>query len=344
MATFTKISPTPDQTSVARTSVVSFTILNGVEGTKINTLAVTLDGYQAISAGTFVGEYNGKIFSTTEKYVIGIYPKAPEFFRNAAKIDVHFEVYDSYDNLVTYDYSFYTTGYVEPTPTEESSTLPFRACLEVGKPFFPPTNLGLVAALDSGIGTEVELQWKVAAPNDENNVIFYNVYYSTKRTEVFDGYPNFLVSDISATIGGLPPSDTHYFAVRVAEFDPLMFTISGLTQAGPDMYFYPTTHIDGYIDAYATTIPGNTNGFPNFGIININTELIQYSAIQPLGFTVATNGRGFAGTLAEAHQAGTEIKLYSGKEDGNTIIVRATPTFQKTKLCTYMGKIRWVWC
>jgi hypothetical protein len=329
VATFTKISPTPDQTDVVRTAVVSFTILDGAEGTKIDTLAVTLDGYQAISAGAFVGGYNGKIFSTAGKYVVGIYPKAPEFFRNAAKINVHFEVRDNSDSLVTYDYSFYTTGYIEPTTPESPTSTSFRACLEVNKPFFPPTDLGLVAVLDSGVGTEVELQWKSAAPNNEDNVIFYNVYYSTKRIEVFDGYPDFLVSDISATIGGLPPGDAHYFAVRVAEFDPLAFTISGLMQAGPDMYFYPTSIIDGYIDAYATIIPGNTDGFPNFGIINIDTELIRYSTVQSSGFVVATNGRGFAETLAEAHQVGTEIKLYSGKEDGNTIIVRATPTFQK---------------
>ena len=329
MADFTKFLPALDQTNVARTTVIIFTILDSAEGTKINTLAVTVDGYQAISAGAFINGYSGKVFSATGKYVIGIYPKAPLFIRGAAKIDIHLEVRDNSDNLVTSDYSFYTAGYVAPTPPSPLVPAPFFRACDYGKPFFPPTDLGLQAVLDSGNGTEVELRWETAAPYDEDNVIFYNVYYSTRRIDVLDGYPDFLASDTSITIGGLPPGDTHYFAVRVSEFDPLAFTISGLMQAGLDMYFYPTGSLDGYIDAYATLVTSDASGFPEFGILNVDSELIRYGSIQPSGFVVATNGRGFAGTIAEPHQAGSEIKLYSGKEDGNTIIVRATPTFQK---------------
>lgn len=327
MVIFTNFSPSKNEEDVVRTSVVSFTLIDDGYSIDINTLGLKIAEQQVISNGTFVNEYSGKIFTTYGKYVVGVYPKLP-FFAKASKIDVDIEVYDN-DNLNTESYSFYTVGYNAPDVDNSVST-PSRACPS-GKPFFPPTDLGLSVALDKGTGTEAELQWKEAFPNDEDNIIFYNVYYSSNREDIFDGYPEFIVSDTKATIGGLPPGDTHYFAVRAAEFNPLVFTINGLQQAGIDMFFYPTTVLDGYISDSATLITANTDGFPTFGIIHLGTELIKYSSLNeiPSGFITDAYGRGYAGTLAESHADNITIRLYNGKEDSNTNIFCATPTFQK---------------
>jgi hypothetical protein len=324
MVNFTRFVPTENQTDVARTTVVSFTI-DDATGANRYTLAVSIDGYTAISDGYFVNSYTGNIFSGTGKYVVGIYPKAPDFIRASANIAVHMEIEDS--GLDSYDYNFYTYGY-NPTPVPPLPDVPDRLC-SLGTPFFPPTDLGLVASLDAGTGTEATLSWKQAYPYDEDNVIFYNLYYSTKYTDVFVGDPGFLIVDTGTTIGGLTPGDTHYFAVRVTEFDPLTFTYSGMQQAGSDMYFYPET-------IYTSTALTATDiliyvdsvvGFPNFGILKIGTELVKYSSVTPNVFSAST--RGALGTLAAEHDSGTEITLYIGNEGINTNISQATTTFQK---------------
>jgi len=328
MAEFTQLIPSSNQTSVSRTSIISFTILDGANPAQINTLSVTILGVSVISNGAFVGGYSGNIASGTGKNVVGIYPKAPSFFPRASEINIHLEVKDNLDDLIELDYSFFTSGYSTSAP-EISTTSLSRAC-DPSKPFFPPTNLGLEIATDLGIGTEVQLDWLEAYPNNENNVIFYNIYVSTDRELVFDGYPDFMSIDNKATIAGLRPGDQYFFGVRVAEFNPSHITITGRNQVGVDLYSYPLTQLDGYINDQALFVPAvSTSGFPDFGILLIGDELIRYSSKQysPSGFVVAT--RGFDITYAENHSLGSLIRLYGGKEDGNTKKVQSVPTFQK---------------
>jgi intein/homing endonuclease len=330
MATFTNFTPSINQTSVPRTTLVSFTILNGVDGTQINTLGVTIDGYQAILNGSFVNSYTGNIYPSTDRYVVGVYPKGPNFIRGAAQIKVRMQVLDGYNNVDSYGYSFYTDGY-NTTPLEPVETGSTRVC-SISFPFFPPSDLGLSIAYDEGTGTEATLEWKAAVPYDENNVIYYNIYNNTKRINVFDGYPDFIVSDTSTTIGGFAPGDTNFFGVRVAEFDPDAFTTSGMSVAGTNMHYYPNNaRIDGYIGADTLIIPATTTeGFPDYGILIIDSELIRYSIknYSPARFIISATGRGYANTTAAAHY-NSEIVLYPGIEDNNTIIAQATPTFQK---------------
>lgn len=330
MARFTGFIPTSEQTDVPRTAMVGFTVLEQPDGAQIATLVAKVDGYQAILAGSFVNGYTGKIFAGVNKWVIGIYPKAPDFFRAAARITVHMEVRDGYSNLDAYNYAFYTAGF-NPDPPDPVPTNPTRPCI-VGKPFFPSTDLGLVAALDEGTGTEVELNWKQAYPHDEDNVVFYNIYVADNRIDVFDGYPDFISESTSATIGGIAPGDLMFFGVRATEFNPSLFTTSGLRQAGTSMFFYPGTYINGTISSTSLIVPVlSVGGFPDYGIIRIGDELLSYSSkgTSPPRFIISPTGRGYEGTTAEAHGGAQEVFLYPGRQDGNTIIAQSVPTFQK---------------
>ena len=331
MAEFTKLIPSPDQQGVSRTTIISFTITGSIQ---INTLGASINGTTAISNGLFINGYSGNIAAGSGQYVVGIYPKAPSFLPRASEISVHLQVLDNLSSLVESDFSFYTTGYaVTPSPIPTTPTV-IRSC-DLAKPFFPPTDLGLRLVKDQGIGTEVKLEWESAYPNDENNVIFYNIYVSTERETVFDGYPDFFVEDNQAIISGLRPGDQYFFGVRVTEFNPSYTTTSGRSQVGLDLYRYYTTQVDGYINDQDMFIPtSSVEGFSDFGILLVGDELIRYSSKQnaPSGFTVAANGRGFAGSYAEAHWSGSLVRLYAGKEDGNTIRVQSTPTFQKPNL------------
>ena len=157
MAKFTNWIPTLGQTGVPRTSIIGFTILtDGYGGAQISTLAASIEGKNAISGGSFVNGYSGSINPSTGKYVVGIYPKSP-FLTNAAEIPIHLEVRDDYGSLDAYDYSFFTSGYNAPVtviPTMDAYAAA-RLC-DAFKPEFPPTERGLVAALDAGSGVELE--------------------------------------------------------------------------------------------------------------------------------------------------------------------------------------------
>lgn len=328
MANFINLIPAFGQTDVARTSIVGFTIDDEYSTAQINTLAVTVAGFQAISDGNFVDGYSGGIFPSAGKYVVCIYPKSP-FLDAASEVPIHLEITDG--TLDSYDYSFYTYGY-NPVPPAPLPPFITRACERL-KPFFPPTDLGLVVAEDKGTGTEVNLSWKTAYPSDDSNFIFYNLYYSTRHDAVFDGYPDFLSTSTEATIWGLRPGELHYFGVRVAEFEPNTFTSSGLQQAGPDMFFYPEyVNLNTSIDVDDTTIiVSSTDGFPDYGIIQIDTELIYYNSIQisPPAFIVGSSGRGFGNTTASIHNDGVKIYLNMGHEDANTNVSQSNSTFQK---------------
>ena len=331
MATFTNLSPLSEQTDVARTTGVNFTVVADAYGVQIGTLNASIGSTPTILAGLFVNGYNGKIFAGTGKYVVGIYPKAPNFLPAAAKVDISLNVLDAYGNTDSCNYSFYTVGYnpippVPPSPQEES-----RACSKI-KPFFTPTDLGLRAAWDSGTGTEVILKWKQAYPYKDDDIVYYNVYFASEREEVFD-HPEFLAEISEITIGGFTPSDMNFFAVRSAEFNPANFTTDGMIQAGPDMFFYPLTTTDGYVGPEDMAIPvQSVDGFPQYGVIQIGTELIRYEVVQNLllpSFVVSANGRGYMSTMIQAHSADSAVELYKGWEDNNSGVVRAVPTFQK---------------
>jgi len=335
MAEFTQLIPSSSQEDVSRTTIISFILLDGVQPAQINTLRVTVSGVAAISNGIFVGGYSGNIAVGTNRYVVGIYPKAPTFLPRASEITIHIEVRDNLNNLIVEDYSFFTAGY-SPTPTPTPTPTPsyILAC-DPSRPFFPPTDMGLRLSKDSGVGTEVQLEWVGGHPYDENNVVFYNVYVSTSRDLVFDGYPDFFAEESGVTIGGLRPGDQYFFGVRVTEFTPSYVTTSGRVQAGLDLYRYPLAQTDGYFNETVLFVPAtSTGGFPDYGILLIGDELIRYTSKQhtPAGFIVAALGRGFAGTYAESHWSGSLIRLYGGREDGNNVVVQAVPSFQKPNL------------
>jgi intein/homing endonuclease len=329
MAIFKNFIPEPGQTDVARTTIVKFAIEDEYGTTQLDSLGVSIDNIYAIYEGSFINGYSGGIFESSDGYLIGIYPKKP-FLNIASEITIHIQIMDG-SELDAYNYSFYTSGYHPVSPIlpliDQVSN---RACNRT-MPFFPPTNLGLILAVDAGIGTEINLTWNTAYPFVDRDIIFYNVYYATIKDTVFDGYPDFLVTATKATIWGLSPGKDRYFGVRVAEFQPNTFTYFGMQQAGPDMFFYPEiVRTDGYVYDNTNIISvTSTSGFPNYGIIQIDAELIKYNSIQVFPPAFIVSERGYFDTTPMAHIINSKVMLYFGQEDSNTIIAQSNPTFQK---------------
>ena len=333
MATFTNLLPASGATSVARTTLIRLEIED--EGSlNINTLELTINGTSVISAGSFVSPYNGSIIlKVGGEYLVSVFPRSP-YYDLASQVDVFVSVEDG--DTDTISWSFFTDGY-EATETTIAPNVN-RACLPLG-PEFPPTDYGLVSAVDMGVGTEVNLAWKEAAPRSDGYKVLYNVYYSTldddlktitkDNTEVLlDGYPQYVVDGYSMTVKGLAPNDTHYFAVRAFDYNTTYFTLSGLYLADTDVYYYPETSMDGYLDEYGTTLNVvSTDGFPDYGVLFVGTELISYSGLTATTFTGLN--RGTANTNAQYLADATPVYLWKNNEDTNTTVLQATPTFQK---------------
>jgi hypothetical protein len=332
MAQFINLFPESEQADVTRTTVIRFTVLSDSYGVNINSLNMFINNEQVISFGSFINGYNGNKYPSAGKYVVGVFPKKPNFLPYAANIKITLNVLDAYDTLVSNVYHFYTDGYnpppIPPIPPHPDGR---RACLKC-TPEFYPTRVGLKWAHDKGTGTQVDMQWEPAVPYNQDDIVFYNVYYSTVREGLFDGYPEFIIDGLTASVGGLPPGDSHYFGIRAAEVNPIIFTLDGLKQAGEDMYFYPLSSLSTNITSSSVFIPvDSVDGFAERGILHIDEELIKYTSVQisPPGFNIPTGGRGFYATIARSHSSGIYVRMYQGTEDNNTVISTATPTFQK---------------
>ena len=314
---FFNFYPEVNQESVPKTTVINFSI--GLSGVDINTLNVGVSGVLAIEDGVFVNDYMGSIFTGVDKYVVSIYPKPP-YFSSGQVVVVSLSI----TGLDSLEYSFTVKGVVSSeVELGDDSIIP----CSVSGPSFPNERHGLKVTLDKGTGTEVGLEWLDAIQDNQNNIILYNVYYDTNQGGVFDA-PDFISDFNSIVIGGLAPGDVHYFGVRAAEVDPDLVDLESFEQAGENLYFYPVSslNLDLSIDGYE--IIANVDGFPSSGVVKIGGELISYT-----GFRVGLDGfvvgsRGYGG-LVSAHSAGDSIVYYNGIEDGNSIVVWDSPTFQK---------------
>ena len=110
--------------------------------------------------------------------------------------------------------------------------------------------VGLRMVEDVGNGTGLKLSWGRAIPNDDDNIIHYNIYYSDSRFGVFDSWPQAITTEQEVVIN-VDPGKLYYFAVRATEFDPEEFDITELTQIGTDVYQYPEEiELLSDIDAY----------------------------------------------------------------------------------------------
>ncbi len=189
-------------------------------------------------------------------------------------------------------------------------------------------HVGLGIAEDVGNGMGLRLTWGRALPNNQNNLVHYNIYYADSRFGVFDSWPQNMTTATQVVIN-VDPGKLQFLAVRAVEFDTSEFDISQLTQVGSNLYEYPEElELQNDIDAYGATIEvGDTTGFPNKGFLLIDTEVILYSSKTNSAFIVEDIDRGAISTYIAAHEAGATVKLWRGIEDQNSVIVSETATW-----------------
>ena len=73
-----------------------------------------------------------------------------------------------------------------------------------------------------------------------------------------------------------------------------------------------STTLNGNIDGSSTSITLNdASGFPDSGVIYINSEYIKYSSKSSNTLTVSSGGRGYWGSAAVAHSSGSDVYYYT---------------------------------
>jgi hypothetical protein len=197
--------------------------------------------------------------------------------------------------------------------------------------------IGLIKVDDLGNGSGIFLGWETARPANYQNTIHYNIYYSDTRLTVFDEGPKAVTVEKYCTIYLAAPGNVYYFAVRAAEFDS-SFDISKMPQMGVHLYAYPDdTELaedlasyagHGGVDGYAIPVDDVT-GYPDSGELLIGTEILHYTSVDRANstFLVPDSGRGYTESSIDAHFTGDTVSMWTGVQDGNTIIRQGIATW-----------------
>lgn len=157
-----------------------------------------------------------------------------------------------------------------------------------------PIMAGLDAVTSLGDGHTINMAWFPARPNSPNNQIAYHLYYSTDKRNVFSDGVKFVVIDgaTSANIIELDPGQDYWFSSRAVEYNPSQMNfLANLPVSHDNVRFYPSSMLRSNITAADLVIPlVDVDGFPNFGIVKIGVELIQYLAVDTFNKNLIVSG------------------------------------------------------
>lgn len=184
------------------------------------------------------------------------------------------------------------------------------AC-ETPRPFYiPATSRGIRLVTSNGDGYTMIVHFKraYASPSDYN--LAYNIYYSTEQDKEIEEWPKYVslsTNSLYNSIVDFTPGKTYFFIVRATEYDPSWYDITSLSrdpgQTDTNLYVYPETLLAEDISIDQTTIPiTDIDIFPNYGVIQIGYELIQYTSRDIPNGTLIASERGFLGSEVRFHQ------------------------------------------
>lgn len=199
--------------------------------------------------------------------------------------------------------------------------------------YFDNKSQGIIIASSHGDGYNIDLKWHKAFPTNKTNSIAYQIYMATAEIDLFSEGVKFVSIDgsLSTTIEGLTPGQLYFFAVRAVEYSPVLFDINNLQRAFNNLVVYPQSLLITNITASSNLIPVlDTTTFPNYGVVQIGYEMINYSSVNnvanTLNLTNATTQRGFFNTVDSFHDT-------DGYDGYNTIFpAYVTYTFGREEL------------
>ncbi len=237
-------------------------------------------------------------------------------------------------------------------------------CKQLSPTYEPHTTRGLKLVGSHGDGYTMSIFWHRAYADVAGLLIGYNIYFSTRRENVFSEGVKFLslnTTGLCTTIRDFTPGDMFYFAVRAMEYDPIWFNPIFLPD-GEDGYdgvgelkVYPEAMLLTDISESSTVIPvDDIDIFPAFGVVVIGAEVIRYVAKDIPANNLIVGERGFLSTEARLHTVdgydgyktydNALVRFFVGCEDGNNIVFQAQskfsdPNFARTAADGYKEKL-----
>lgn len=166
--------------------------------------------------------------------------------------------------------------------------------------YLNPSKCGTDAVSSFGDGTSINLKW-FKAYSDSGLNIYYNIYYSTIKENVYSEGIKYISigNSIEANIIDLIPGQEYFFSVRPVESN---IDYSFLPIAYDNLRIVPQTLLKNNIGISDMIIPViDTYEFPNSGIIKFGTELIKYDNIDHINGDLLLGERGYNNTDIRIH-------------------------------------------
>lgn len=227
--------------------------------------------------------------------------------------------------------------------------------------FDNPAFKGIKFVNSRGDGYNIDLQWiRALSPDATAYDIAYNIYYSSRREDVFTEGVKFVATDptqTSGTLDSFKPGDTYYFAVRATLHYDQFAKLSSLPETSNGCKIYPEAMLLSNIAATDLLIPvSDIATFPPSGIIQIGVELIGYTSIDIPANNIIVGSianRGLFGTEARLHQTdgydGVKFSdplvfFFKGFEDPNIAVITEEnrfdePNFARTNADGYKERV-----
>jgi len=216
-------------------------------------------------------------------------------------------------------------------------------CKPYPQPVYRPNKNGGLNLVDAHGQGVISVQWDTAWPSTSAYNVGYNIYFSTNRDSVFSDYTKYVSivqSNISADIQELTVGETYYFAVRAFQYDPNWYSLSTLPDGITGLKIYPDTILTANISDNALSIPiADINSFPDYGIVQIGTELIRYDSRNVGAGSLVLSTllyRGYLDTNIRQHDTdgydgyymqSPIIRFFNGLEDDNAVVIQETNNF-----------------
>lgn len=206
--------------------------------------------------------------------------------------------------------------------------------------YFPQTSVGIKSAVSNEDGYSIKLDWVKAYPSSLDYTLGYNIYYSTKESDVFKEGVKYLSLGQNITsliIDDFFSGDTYYFAVRATQFLPSWINLNSLPNSG-ESKIYPESSLLQDLSLSGNVIYlSDASSFPSFGIVQIGGELIQYTNVDYGSSQLSGLTRGFLNTNIRFHNIDgydgyyTQdpfVKIFKGLEENNYKIFQETSNFK----------------
>jgi len=196
--------------------------------------------------------------------------------------------------------------------------------------------VGIAGAFSKGDGSSIAIKWFRACSDIVGYKIAYNIYLSTDKDKVYSEGAKFVYIEdhTDTTIINLDPGQDYFFSIRPVEYNPNIFNPNNLPIAYANLRYYPESLLRQNINITDLIIPLiDISDFTSYGIIEIGSELIQYSSIDHLNSNLIVEQRGYKSSTISIHNIDGYNGSYYDNPKVKTYLYKEYIEFDRIYVC-----------